>query len=299
MSSARTADATWRSEYPFEPHYCDVRGQRLHYVDCGSGSAVVMLHGNPTWSFMYRHLLQGLAPTHRAIALDHLGCGLSDKPQNQACRLTDHISHLETLLNEHLGLKRLSLVVHDWGGAIGMGYAVRHPERIERIVLLNTASFLLGRCPWRIRLCKIPGFGALALQGFNAFARAAVTLAVGKDHTLDAKARAGLLHPYDSWRHRVGILRFVQDIPLTSCHPTWDAVATIQKSLHLLADKPMLICWGGQDFCFDDRYLAVWQRYFPRAAVHRFDDAGHYVLEDAHDRIVPLVKSFLDSTATP
>jgi haloalkane dehalogenase len=299
MSSDPKTGAAWRSEYPFEPHYLDVHGQRLHFVDSGSGPAVVMLHGNPTWSFMYRHLITGLAPTHRAIAPDHLGCGLSDKPQTPACRLTDHIANLELLLNDHLRLKRLSLVVHDWGGAIGMGYAVRHPERIEKIVVLNTAAFLLGRCPWRIRICKVPGFGTLAIRGLNGFARAALTMAVGKGHRLDANARAGLLHPYDSWRNRVGTLRFVQDIPLSSCHPTWDTIATIQKSLHLLADKPVLICWGGQDFCFNQNYLAVWQRYFPRAAVQRFADAGHYVLEDAHDRIVPAVQGFLAETAAP
>jgi haloalkane dehalogenase len=299
MSSDTTAGAAWQAEYPFEPHTVEVAGQRLHFVDCGSGPAVVMLHGNPTWSFMYRHLIQGMAPTHRAIAPDHLGCGLSDKPQDRACRLADHIANLETLLDEHLRLKRLSLVLHDWGGAIGMGYAVRHPERIERIVVLNTAAFVLGRCPWRIRVCKIPGFGALAIRGFNAFARGALTMAVGKGHSLDAKARAGLLYPYDSWRNRVGLLRFVQDIPLTSSHPTWDTLATIQKSLHLLADKPMLLCWGGQDFCFNDSYLAVWKRYFPQAAVQCFDDAGHYVLEDAHDRVVPLVRSFLTRRQPP
>ena len=211
--------------------------------------------------------------------------------------LGDIHANLEALLNEHLQLKSLSLVVHDWGGAIGMGYAVRHPERIKRIVLMNTAAFLPGRCPWRIRMCRIPGLGALAIRGLNAFALSAARMAVGKGHALADRARAGLLYPYDSWHHRAGILRFVQDIPLTSRHPTWDTLATIQKSLHLLADKPMLICWGGQDFCFNDGYLAVWQRYFPRAVVHRFDDAGHYVLEDARDRVVPLVKGFLDEAA--
>lgn len=299
MSSDPTAGAAWRSEYPYEPHFIEVRGQRLHVVDCGGGPAVVMLHGNPTWSFMYRHLIKDLAPTHRVIAPDHLGCGLSDKPQDLPCRLADHIANLEALLNDHLGLKRLSLVVHDWGGAIGMGYAVRHPERIERLVVLNTAAFLLGRCPWRIRVCRLPGVGALAVRGLNAFARAALTMAVGPGHTLEARARAGLLYPYDNWHNRVGIMRFIQDIPLTAGHPTWDTVATIQKSLHLLADKPTLICWGAQDFCFNDAYLAVWQRYFPRAEVQRFDDAGHYVLEDAHERIAPLVRGFLEGVSAP
>jgi cis-3-alkyl-4-acyloxetan-2-one decarboxylase len=285
--------AGWQAEYPFEPHLLEVRGQRLHVVDSGAGPAVVMLHGNPTWSFMYRHLIRALAPTHRVIAPDHLGCGFSDKPQLRAYRLADHIANLEGVLDEHLRLKRLSLVVHDWGGAIGMGYAVRHPERVDRIVVLNTAAFLLNRCPLSIRACRIPGFGALAVRGLNAFVRAALTDAVGKDHPLDANARAGLLHPYDSWHNRVAILRFVQDIPLSRRHPTWDTLATIQKSLHLLADKPMLIGWGDQDFCFNETSLELWQRYFPRAEVHRFADAGHYVLEDARDRIIPLVQAFL------
>jgi len=293
MSLRPDSQAEWRASYPFEPHYAAVGGGRMHYVDVGSGAPVVMLHGNPTWSFMYRHLAQALAPTHRVIVPDHIGCGLSDKPGDWSYRLADHVANLETLLNGRLGLERLSLVVHDWGGAIGMGYAIRHPDRIDRLVILNTASFLLSRCPWRIRVCTWHGFGALAIRGGNAFARAALRMAVGKEHRLDRATRAGFLYPYDSWAHRIAHLRFVQDIPLRRGHPTWDTMATIQKNLHLLGEKPMLICWGGQDFCFHDGFLAVWQSYFPKAETHRFADAGHYVLEDAGDRIIPLVRGFL------
>jgi haloalkane dehalogenase len=286
----------WQAEYPFTPHYVSVNGHRLHVVDRGAGPAVLMLHGNPTWSFMYRHLVRALSPSLRVIAPDHLGCGLSDKPQDWPYRLSDHIANLEALVDEHLRLDRFSLVVHDWGGPIGMGYAVLHPERIDRLVLLNTAAFLLHRCPWRIRICKLPVFGPLAVRGANAFARAAITMAVGKGHCLSPAARAGMLRPYDTWRNRIAILRFVQDIPLNSRHPTWDLVATIQKNLHLLADRPVLICWGTQDFCFNEPFLEVWQRYFPRAQVHRFADAGHYLLEDAADRVVPLVQAFLEAS---
>jgi len=295
MNEPSTQPEPWQLEYPFAPHYVQVRGHRLHVVDQGSGPAVVLLHGNPTWSFMYRRVVQALAPTMRAIAPDHLGCGLSDKPQDWPYRLSDHVANLETLIDEHLRLERFSLVVHDWGGPIGMGYAVRHPERIERLVVLNTAAFLLHRCPWRIRLCRLPVFGPLALRGANAFARAAVSMAAGREHRLSPAARAGMLHPYDSWDNRVAILRFVQDIPVRSGHPTWDLLATIQKNLHLLADKPVLICWGLQDFCFNEPFLDAWQRYFPRAEAHRFEDAGHYLLEDAGDRVIPLVKRFLET----
>jgi len=299
MSLRRPDPQAWRAEYPFEPHYAAVGGGRLHYVDCGQGAPVVMLHGNPTWSFMYRRLAQALAGSHRVVVPDHIGCGLSDKPQDWSYRLKDHVANLETLLNGRLGLERMTLVVHDWGGAIGMGYATRHPDRIERLVILNTAAFLLGRCPWRIRVCTWPGFGALAIRGANAFARAALRMAVGRGHCLDETTQAGLLYPYDSWHNRIATLRFVQDIPLRHSHPTWDVLATIQKNLHLLAEVPMMICWGDQDFCFHEGFLAVWQSYFPQAAVHRFPDAGHYVLEDAGDRIIPLVKAFLGTPDDP
>ena len=295
MSSAQPAHGAWQSEYPFEANYLEVGGQRLHVVDTGTGPAVVMLHGNPTWSFMYRHLAQAMSATHRVIVPDHVGCGWSDKPQDWPYRLADHIANLETLLNERLRLPRLSLVVHDWGGAIGMGYAVRHPERIEKLVVLNTAAFLMNRCPWRIRASRLPGLGAVAIRGLNAFVRAATVMAVGRTHRLSQAARTGLLAPYDSWANRVGVLRFVQDIPMRPSHPTWDTLATIQKSLHLLSDKPMLICWGDQDFCFGAAFLEVWQRYFPRAETHHFADAGHYVLEDAGERIIPLVQAFLQA----
>ena len=300
MNTANTdTPETWRDLYPYEPHYAVMpSGHRMHYVDEGNGPPVVLLHGNPTWSFMYRDLIRELRGTFRVISPDHIGCGLSDKPQDYRYQLCDHISNLKYLLDEVLELRSTSLVVHDWGGAIGMGYAVSKPERVARIVLLNTASFLLGDCPWRIRVCRLPLFGSVALRRFNAFARGALSMAMPAGESLEGAIREGYLHPYDSYANRIATLRFVQDIPLSPRHPSWETVGGIQKNLHLLEDKPILICWGEQDFCFTLSFLKIWQQYFPAAAVRRFPEAGHYLLESACSEIAPLVAGFLSGTGS-
>lgn len=296
METATDARHTWRELYPFESHFADIGGHQVHYIDEGAGAPVVMVHGNPTWSFYYRNLVRDLSATHRAIAVDHMGCGLSDKPQDYPYRLRRHIENLEYLVDHVLQIKKLSLVVHDWGGAIGMGYAVMHPERIERVVVLNTAAFLVDRCPARIRLCRAPLLGPLLVRGLNGFARAAIVMAVAKGRRLPKPVSAGLLAPYDSYANRIAQLRFVQDIPLSPRHPSWGTMVEIQHGLPQLADKPMLICWGMQDFCFNARFLEAWRTHFPKADVHTFEDAGHYVLEDAYDRIGPLATQFLNPT---
>ncbi|HEY3321331.1 MAG TPA: alpha/beta fold hydrolase [Planctomycetota bacterium] len=254
-----------------------------------------MFHGNPTWSFYYRNLILALREKHRCIALDHIGCGLSDKPQDYPYTLKQHIDNAESLFDA-LNLRNVTLVLHDWGGAIGMGVAVRKPERIKRLVILNTAAFPSPRIPLRIAVCRIPGFGALAIRGLNGFARAALFMATAKPERFTPDVCAGLLAPYDSWANRVSHLRFVQDIPMKPSHPSWPVLKEIEAGLPQFKDRPMLICWGMQDWCFDPSFLKTWQDKFPQAEVVRFDDAGHYVLEDAYERIAPRVAEFLAST---
>lgn len=279
-----------RTIYPFDQHRFELPAGAMNYVDEGRGPAVVMLHGNPTWSFFYRRLIAALRDTHRVIVPDHLGCGLSDKPQDYPYRLANHIENLGRLL-EHLGVARYDLVVHDWGGAIGLGHAVKRPAGLRRLVLLNTAAFLSPHIPWRIGVCKIPLVGDIAIRGLNGFAGGATYMAV--ERPLDPQVRAGYLLPYRSWHDRVANLRFVQDIPLRPSHPTWNTVDAIDRQLGQLRDTPALILWGGRDWCFDDHFLAGWLQRLPDARVVRYDDAGHYVLEDAHAAIVPEVARFL------
>ena len=188
-------------------------------------------------------------------------------------------------------LDDITLVLHDWGGAIGMGAALRKPERVKRLVILNTAAFVSPRIPFRINICRVPGFGALAIRGFNGFARAALTMATAKGLAPDVKA--GLIAPYDSWAHRIATLRFVQDIPMQASHPSWATLQEIEAGLPQFRDRPMLIGWGMQDWCFDPSFLRTWREKFPAASVEEYSDAGHYVLEDAGERVVARVRAFL------
>ena len=284
-----------RGLYPFQSHYLTIGGQRMHYVDEGAGPTVVMLHGNPTWSFYFRNAIKALAGDYRVIAPDHIGCGLSEKPQIYPYTLKQHIDNFEKLA-DHLELDAFTLMVHDWGGAIGFGFAVRHPERIRRLVVLNTAAFR-GAAPRRIRFCRIPYVGALAVRTFNGFARGAIRLACHKHERMTREVRRGYLLPYHSYRSRVAVHGFVRDIPTHPMQPTYRLMDEISASLGQFRDRPMTIFWGMRDFCFNETFLDRWIEYFPDAAVHRFEDAGHYVLEDAHELILPALRKFLDETS--
>ncbi len=283
----------WKSRYPFASHHLDLQGLRYHYLDEGSGSPLVMVHGNPTWSFYWRNLVTAFRPQFRVVVPDHMGCGLSDKPQDYPYCLDQHIDNL-TQLVERLDLRGLTLLAHDWGGAIGLGMALRVPERVARLVLFNTGAFPPPSIPWRIRVCRTPGLGPLAVRGGNLFARAALTMAVEHGERMTPPVRAGLLAPYDSWAHRIAILRFVQDIPTSPRHRTWQTLAELERGLPSLADRPCLLVWGMRDWCFTPRCLERFQSLLPSAGVRRIEDAGHYVIEDAHERIVPWVTEFLD-----
>jgi len=283
----------WRSEYPFESHFFDVGdGVRMHYLDEGprSDEAVVMLHGNPTWSFYFRNVVQALRGRMRCIVPDHVGMGLSDKPAKYPYQLARRIGDVQKLI-AHLGLKRIHLVVHDWGGAIGMGVATRAADATGKIVILNTAAFPDENIPGRISVCRWPVIGSLLVRGFNGFAGPAVSMAVTKP--LPPAVREGLLAPYRSWADRVAVHQFVRDIPMEPEHPTLPLLQQIGVDLAWLKAKPVLIGWGGKDFCFNDHFFERWKQFFPQAETEHYADAGHYVLEDARELLVPRIAEFL------
>lgn len=289
------ASHDWRPLYPFQSHWLDLDGHRLHYLDEGSGEPLLLVHGNPTWSFCWRELVKGLRERYRLVVPDHIGCGLSDKPSPAAYsyRLAQRVSDLTRLI-EHLDLGRVTLVGHDWGGAIGMGAAARAPQRFARLVLLNTAAFRSQRCPLRIRMCRAPLLGPLAVQGLNLFVRSALRMAVAHRERITPAVRAGLLAPYDTWAHRAAILRFALDIPLHPNHPSYRTLTEIEAALPQFEQHPVCLIWGMRDWCFPPAFLDRFVGFFPRAEVHRLEDAGHYVIEDAHERIVPIIETFLE-----
>jgi len=288
----------FRHLYPFESHFMDINGLKYHYVDEGSGESVVMVHGNPTWSFYFRDLIKSLSGQYRTIVPDHIGCGLSDKPDSRSYnyKLKNRVDDLEVLIDNLKIKEKITLVLHDWGGFIGMAYALRHPERISRLVLMNTAAFLPppGKpIPLILTLVRsLRPLAVLAVQGFNLFALGALFKNSYKGLARDVKA--GLIAPYNCWKNRIATLKFVQDIHLTENNPSYQTVKQVDQNLKLFINLPILICWGEHDFVFDLDYLDEWLRRFPDAEVHRFSDAGHYVLEDASEKIIPVIQQFLN-----
>lgn len=285
-------------DYPFESHYLQINGHQMHFLDEGDDAApvVVMVHGNPSWSFFFRKAVLALRDTYRCIVPDHVGMGLSDKPPAHAYDylLRNRIDDLEDLLEQLQIREPMTLVLHDWGGMIGMGYAVRHPGRIARLVILNTAAFPVpagSALPWQLRLAR-SALGTLLVQGLNLFCKGAAHRCVART-PMDAAVRRAYLTPYNNWRNRLAVLRFVQDIPLTPREPSYDVVNEVDKGLAKLTEIPMCICWGMQDFVFTPGYLQQWQARFPGAEVHTFANAGHYLLEDAVDEVIPVIRKFL------
>ena len=253
---------TWRTLYPFQSRQLVVGGHRYHYLDEGQGEVLLLVHGNPTWSFYWRNVIRALATKYRLVVVDHIGCGLSDKPAHYRYRLGQHVDNLAEVV-QRLKLERVTLVAHDWGGAIGMGAARRVPDRFARFVLMNTAAFRSTDMPWQIRACRLPVLGRLAVQGLNAFARAALRMAVCKPARMTPEVRAGFLAPYDSWSHRQAIYRFVQDIPLSPRHPSYHDLLAIEQSLPRWAEHPWMFVWGMRDWCFTPAFLDRFLTFFP------------------------------------
>ncbi len=268
--------------YPFSPgSFATPQGARMSVLDEGprSDEAVLMLHGNPTWSFFYRSLVQDLAPVLRCVAPDHVGMGLSEKPASYDYSLASRIADIEALV-ARLGLRKVHLVVHDWGGAIGLGFAGRNPGRVGRIVILNTAAFPSSRIPARIALCRTPHLGAFLVRGLNGFAEAATWMAMAS-RRLTWDERRAYLFPYGSWADRIGVHQFVRDIPMEPGHRSRAVLEEVARRLPGLAQHEKLIVWGARDFCFDEGYLSRWRELYPDARIVRLERAGHYVLEDA------------------
>jgi cis-3-alkyl-4-acyloxetan-2-one decarboxylase len=190
----------------------------------------------------------------------------------------------------------VTLIVQDWGGAIGLGAMLRSPERLNRIVLFNTGAFPPRYIPWRIRACRIPLVGKFAVQGANAFSRAALRMTLSRKRQLDPAVAAGYIAPYDSWANRRAVYGFVKDIPNSPNDPTWQTLAKIESQLPSFADRPAQLVWGMRDWCFRPDCLERFEQAWPHAEVHRLADVGHWVVEDAAQEVLPLVQQFLVGT---
>ena len=295
-------------DYPFHPQRLEVRPViGMSFLDEGprDGEVIVMLHGNPSWSFYWRHLVLGLRDRYRCIVPDHVGMGLSDRPDDAPSAhprydytLRSRIDDLDALL-EHLGIDGpVTLAVHDWGGMIGFGWALRDPARVRRLVITNTASFPLPaskRFPRRLALGRDSRLGGWLIRRFNLFARGAAWM--GTRRALPQPVRSAYAGVYDGWDKAIATLRFMQDIPLAQGDRAWPLLKAAEAQLPAYADRPAFIGWGLRDFVFDRHFLDRFRVALPGAQVHAFEDAGHYVLEDKHGVLVPAIRRFLEANA--
>ena len=293
------------AEYPFRSRFLETPGGRMHYVDEGSGAPLLCLHGQPTWSFLYRDFVKGLSGSARVVAPDLVGFGLSEKPARpEDYSIQGHAANVAALVRA-LDLDDLTLVLHDWGGPIGLGVAVELPERVSRLVVLNTLAPYRPDAdgnggpdwPMPLRVVRWPVVGELLVQGFGVFNRVFVPAAIQNP----AHDRELVLTAYDrvqgNWQERAGTMAFPRLIPVRPSDPV---VELFEREERWLAgfDGPALIVWGMADPILGRRMLDAWRERLPQAEVLELEGASHYLQEDAPERIVERVRVFLEETAS-
>jgi haloalkane dehalogenase len=276
-------------EYPFQSHYLDLEAGRMHYVDEGQGEPLVLVHGTPTWSFLYRHQIKALSPQYRVIAPDHIGFGLSDKPTSWSYLPKDHARNLTTLI-EQLKLKDITLVVHDFGGPVGLSYAIENPENVRRLVILNTFMWSLKGD----RAFELPGklfnnpLGRFAYKSLNFSPVVMVRSGWGDRKKLTKAVHRHYIQALPSPAERQGTWILLQELLGSS-----DWYQSLWDQRHRIQDKPALILWGMQDVAFRQKELDRWRSLFPHAQVVKLETAGHFLQDEEGLEVADRIRDFL------
>jgi haloalkane dehalogenase len=285
----------FHGQYPYTPHYHSHQGIDIHYVDEGVGEPVVMLHGDPTWGFLYRHFIPPLSQHNRCIVPDHMGMGKSSTPEDRSLyRLAQHIDNLEALLI-HLNLVDITLILHDWGGPVGLGFATRYPQRIKRLVLMNTWAFAPwpgGPFPRLLEIIRSDRGEAFVLRK-NGYLEPALLGTTFHSEKLTNPILEAYHAPFPNPESRLAMLCWSRDIPVLETDPSYAQMKRIEDALKLFNSKPVLLIWGMQDPVIPPSILRRWQLLYPHATTHEIEDASHFLQEDASDRIIPFIETFL------
>jgi haloalkane dehalogenase len=286
-------DQTFGGTWPYTPRFVEHDGVKLHYVDEGDGEPIVMLHGNPTWGYLYRNFIPPLSKTHRCVVPDHMGFGKSAKPLDRPYTLAKHINNFTSLIRD-LDLEDITLVMQDWGGPIGLGYAVEHVERIKRLVILNTWASLIPdgmQLAPLLELFRQPQIGEAMVQGLNLFVEGFLPAGVYHKEKLDSFMPA-YRAPFPNWNSRIGTLAFPRDIPVGNEHPSAPTMRWIQDNLGRIK-VPTTIIWGMKDPAIPPAGIGAWKSVYPHAEEHHLETASHFLQEDEPEQIVELIQAFL------
>jgi haloalkane dehalogenase len=282
------------SEYPFSDRMLALPAGAIHYIDEGKGEPILFVHGTPTWSFDWRHLVRGLAPSHRCIAPDHLGFGLSERPRDFPYTPEAHAANLAAFV-ERLGLDRFTLVVHDYGGPIGLPLALEHPDRVTRLVLINTWMWSFADDRDMVRKGRLAGsaFGRFLYRRLNASLRLITPHAFGDRRKLTPALHRQYLAPFpDAWSR--GAVLWPLARALLGASAYYDS---LWQRRDRLAGKPALVVWGMRDPAFPPRMLELWRQALPQAEVVPIEEAGHWPHEEDPQAVVTAVRHFLNRPA--
>lgn len=275
-----------KTEYPFNNHYFNVGPGKMHYVDEGTGDPIVMIHGNPGWSFEFRNIIKELSKTNRCIAPDHIGFGLSDKPSNWDYLPIHQAENLEKLLDS-LNLTNITLIVNDWGGPTGLSYAIKHPEKIKKIIILNTWLWSVENDPHFKKFSKMMGgsIGSFMIKYFNIFGKMVVKKAVGDKSKLTKKIHQHYYKHLEKPSQRKGCYIFPKEIIGSSI---W--LDSLWKQKDKINNIPTTFLWGMKDIAFKEKELAYWLANWKNSKVIKLDNVGHYPQEEAPEELIQELK---------
>jgi pimeloyl-ACP methyl ester carboxylesterase len=277
------------NEYPFKHHYFKVNDTTMHYVDEGEGEVLLFVHGTPSWSFEFRNVIKFLSKKYRCIAIDHIGFGLSEKPAKYDYTVQNHTASLLKLIT-HLQLNQFTMLVHDFGGIIGLAAAEQIPEKIKGLVILNTWCRSIQDEPEYKKMKMILGSPLMPLlyRYLNFSAKYILPAAFGERSRLTPEIHQHFLRPFSKASERNGTIAFAKSLLRDQ-----DYYASVGKKLSILKDKPVLIIWGMKDEFITEKHLLWMQEQFPGSKVVRYDDAGHFVLEEKSVVAGPVIAEFM------
>jgi len=281
---------TFDGTFPFKPNFKKINGFNMHYVDEGVGEPILCLHGMPTWSYLYRKFIKELSKKNRVIAPDAMGFGKSDVPQNKDYIMKEHIENLEELVL-NLNLTDMTLIVQDWGGPIGFGMAVNYPEKIKRVVIMNTSIGVMkeGRKPWYAPL-EEKGIYKQFIMNISGLIKGGI---YNKERITDTMIEA-YETPFPSEKYYIGAFAWPKDIPVGKSHPSASIMNFVRNNLERLKEKKKILIWGGKDPIFPEKLIHWWNQIYPGIETYKINNASHFLQEDAAEQIIDIIKQFLD-----
>lgn len=277
-----------KKEYPFASHHFEINGHRLHYIDEGKGETILFVHGTPSWSFDYRHLIKDLTPDYRCIAIDHMGFGLSDKPAHYDYSSQSHCQTLEAFVFDKK-LDGVTLVVHDFGGPIGLNFAIRHPEKIKRIVVLNSWLWSSKGEPGFERISKVLKSPLLPfLYRYLNFSPQYILPSSFGNRKISRTLLKQYTRPFASPSERNGTLAFARSLLNDQdwFEALWDRRAAISA-------KPVLFCWGMKDPVIGPNYLKKFESGFACSTTVKLETCGHFPQEEQPESVLEAIIDFL------